>query len=242
MRGPHIWLLGVLLAASTTMSLALAQSRPANTRPNTAPPARPNTPPPARPKQPGMTAEREAAVLTFVRNYHPELADLLTPLKTTSRRDYERAIVELFRTSERLAQIEEKHPERHALELELWKAQSRVQLLAARLTMNDGAELRQRLREALERQLEVRKQLLVLERDRLRQRLEKLDDQILSLQEDQPRLVEQQIKALTRQTGMPAAAKDPKKGELKKGDPKKQRDKPAAPNGKASPPGDQQST
>jgi len=81
----------------------------------------------------GFTPEREAAALTFVRAHHPELAELLDRLKTRRPQEYQKAIRELFRASERLAQSQEQAPQRYEMELSEWKLQSRVQLLVARM-------------------------------------------------------------------------------------------------------------
>src|SRR5687767_13810045 len=56
---------------------------------------------------PGITPEREAAVMTFVKHHHAELAELLIHLKENAPKEYERAVRDLFRTSERLAQVQE---------------------------------------------------------------------------------------------------------------------------------------
>src|SRR6478736_3014044 len=55
-----------------------------------------------------VTPEREAAAMAFVKQHHPELADLLTMLKAGNQKEYEKAVRELYRTSERLAQIQER--------------------------------------------------------------------------------------------------------------------------------------
>src|SRR5947207_8298247 len=83
-----------------------------------------------------VTPEREAAVMTFVQRNHAELADLLTSLKTSQPQEYEGAIKEIFRTIERLAVIQERDPRQYELEVVAWTAQSRVQLLAAKLKMS----------------------------------------------------------------------------------------------------------
>src|SRR5437667_2174995 len=96
-----------------------------------------------------VTPEREAAVLTFVQRNHAELADLLAALKTNEPEQYERAIRDIFRTTERLAQIQERDPLQYELEIAAWTSQSRVELLAAKLKMGPSDDLIKQLREAL---------------------------------------------------------------------------------------------
>lgn len=128
-------------------------------------------------KLPGFTLEREAAALSFVRQHHPELADLLAQLKASNRKEYQRAVHELFRTSERLAQIRERGDTlKYDLDLEAWKLDSRIRLLAARMSMSEDnevlhAELKQLLLDRTD--LHLKQQLL--DRERLAVRLEKLD-------------------------------------------------------------------
>ena len=66
--------------------------------------------------QPPITPEREAAVMAFVRQHHAELGELLVRLKDTNSQEFERAIRDLSRTSERLAQIRKNDADRFELE------------------------------------------------------------------------------------------------------------------------------
>ncbi len=87
-----------------------------------------------------ITPEREAAVNTFVSLHHAELESLLKKLKTSNPKQYDKAVRELYLTSERLAQLHESEPQRYELELQAWQVQSRVQLLTAKITMSPDAE------------------------------------------------------------------------------------------------------
>jgi hypothetical protein len=131
-----------------------------------------------------VTPERQAAAETFAGLHHPELAELLARLKTGRQKDYNNAVRELFRESERLAKLKGRDPERYALELEIWKVASRIQLTAARLAMDDSPELRAALLSLLESKLALRTQLLQSDRDRAAARLEKLDAELASLRAD----------------------------------------------------------
>lgn len=126
----------------------------------------------------GFTPAREAAALTFVRTHHPELAALLEQLKLNNFSDYQAAIRDLFRTSERLAHAQEHRPERYELELQEWKLSSRIQLLAARLTMGKSQAVEDELRSLLSEHSAVRLELLTIERSRVTGRLAELDAKI----------------------------------------------------------------
>jgi hypothetical protein len=131
-----------------------------------------------------MPPEREAAALTFARLHHPELAELLVQLKKNRPAEYQRALRDLFQASERLARIEEKSPERYELTLEAWKLESRSRLLAARMTMSDDPALEAELKATLLQLVDVRVRELKLERERIAQRVEKIDEMISAIEAD----------------------------------------------------------
>jgi|GEM_PF-2508194 len=158
-----------------------------------------------------ITPEREAAALEFAARHHPELAELIGSLKQGNPREYQRAIRELFRTSERMASIHERDPERYAMEIEAWKINSRLRLLAARLTMTSDPELEAELRELLARQLDVRLALLTYERNRTEERLQQLNQTIETVQRSRERQLERSYQQLLRSIGesRPASRKLP---------------------------------
>jgi hypothetical protein len=165
-----------------------------------APPSKPADPPKAvKPaQQPPLTPEREAAAITFVRQHHAELVDLLNQLKETKPAEYQAAIRELFQTSERLAQLREQDPQRYELELDVWKTKSRIQLLAARSTMSGDHSLEDQLRSVLKEQADIRLRLMKLERDRVADRLSKLDKGIEQYQQNETSQVQRQFDALMK--------------------------------------------
>jgi hypothetical protein len=154
-----------------------------------------------------VTPEREAAVLTFVQRNHAELAELLAALKTNEPEQYERAIRDIFRTTERLAQIQERDPLQYELEIVAWTAQSRVELLAAKLKMESSDELVKQLREALKTQNEARVALLKHERQKFADRLNKLDAEIARFESNRDDVINRQVKVLVRSSGEGRPAK-----------------------------------
>jgi hypothetical protein len=157
-----------------------------------------------RARQVTITPEREAAVISFVERNHPELAGLLAHLKTNQPKEYDRALRDLFRVTERLALILERDERQYELEIQVWKAQSRAQLLVARLKMTDPDsadrnELKKQLREVLAEQLQARLGVLRLERERVAGRLEKLDEEIRRMESDSEKVIDMHVKNLTNQ-------------------------------------------
>jgi hypothetical protein len=150
---------------------------------------------------PAFTLEREAAALTFVSRHHPDLAQLLGQLKSSQPDQYERAIRELFRTSENLAQLQEREPQRYEFELESWRLNSRIQVLAARLTMGTDAEIESQLRQALQAQADLRIQQQQQVRDRMAERLTQADRDLDSARRDREAKVERDYQKVLQSVG-----------------------------------------
>ncbi len=145
-----------------------------------------------------VTPEREAAVMTFVNRNHAELAQLLDHLKANQPKEYDRAIRELFRTTERLTQIHDRDRTQYDLELRLWKTQSRIQLLTAQLQMGDTEDLRRELQVLLGEQIDNRSALLRHDRQKAAARLERIDDDLKRLETDRQKMIDRQLQSLTR--------------------------------------------
>jgi len=145
-----------------------------------------------------VTPEREAAVLTFVQRNHSELAELLGYLKTSQPEEYEGAIREIFRTTERLALVQERDPLQYELEIVSWTAQSRVQLLAAKLKMESNDELLKQLRVALQSQNDAKLALLKHERQKAEDRVGKLSSEIARFEKDREKVIDRRLQLLTQ--------------------------------------------
>jgi hypothetical protein len=122
--------------------------------------------------------ERESAALAFVGEHHPELHGLLQQLKSDNPKQYQQAILDLYRASQRLSDRKEKDPVRYELELKAWKLDSQARLLAAKLAMDANPELEEQLKTALLQREDVRVGLLELDRTRTAGRLEQLDREL----------------------------------------------------------------
>ncbi len=185
------WVLGTLFTAlAVLMAPVAAQDAPSKTGQQKVVP---------RGKRlPGVTPEREAAVLAFVGQHHPELTRLLTYLQTHQPRQYQRAVRELAMTVERLAQIHERDMDRYDRELQIWKTKSQIDLLTAKWQMQPSDALKTQLRTALTAQARAQHELLLTERERLRLRLQKLDAQIGQFDAGLEASVEARLQELTK--------------------------------------------
>jgi hypothetical protein len=143
-------------------------------------------------------AQREAVALALVREHHGELIELLDHLKSQKHKAYLQAIQELWRASERLATVRQRDPERYDLELRAWKIDSRIRLLAAKLSMEQDPELEPQLKEALSERADVRLQLKSFVRDRVKSHLETMNTEIDKLTSEREQQLQQAFDKLVR--------------------------------------------
>ena len=136
-----------------------------------------------------------------MRENHPELAALLEQLKPMKPAEYERAVRELAQVSRSLAAIKARNPQGYELGLDVWKAKSRVELLAAKLASASGPspELESQLRRAVEDQLdgEIRQQT-VRDATRLEERLKKLKENLDRLESRRDSIIESRYQAFVK--------------------------------------------
>lgn len=151
-----------------------------------------------KPTPMNVTPEREAAVRTFVELNHAELADLLAHLKANQPKEYERAVRELHRVTERLAGIQERDPTQYDLEVKFWTAQSRVQLFTAKLRMGTSEDIKDQLREALGAQAEAKVALLKHDRSKIAERLSRVERDIAQFENEREKVIEKQLELLVR--------------------------------------------
>ena len=193
------------LADSASGAPAIAQNEKPERKGNAAPGKDPKADKAPRDRKnmpPGLTPEREAAAMTFVRQHHAELVDLLRYLKDEEPQAYRQAVLDLFRASERLAQAQERDYERYELELAIWKTESRIELLAARVKMAgrdspEGQALLSQLARQLEDRHDLKMQRLALDRQRILERLERIEKQLESMEANRASAIERELTRLT---------------------------------------------
>lgn len=131
---------------------------------------------------PALTAAQQQRAVAFAEAHHPELAGLLNRLRQNGRAEYRAALRELLQDAERLGRLQERMPERYERELEAWKLDSRIKLLAARLTMSDDPEAEAQLKQLVRERIDVRIAQLKSDRERLQTRLQRVDESINRLE------------------------------------------------------------
>ena len=123
-------------------------------------------------------AMHEGQALAFAREHHAELAGLLESLKYTNRREYDRGIQELFRTSDRLAKLKEKSSDLYLAELKAWQLDSQIRLMQARMSMSEDPQLEVEIRDLLKQRVALRLSRLRDDRAKAERTLQQLDRRI----------------------------------------------------------------
>lgn len=174
---------GVVLALTSALAVhAFADDKPTKSEKKSAAAQKEKTPAKKTANESAsaepIPPKREAAAIQLAQQHHPELALLLNSLKASHPDQYAKALRELDKTCERLEKARENDADRAAIMLREWQLDSRVRLLAARLTMSTSEELETELRQALADRHDVRLQLLTYDREKSKSRLQKMDEQI----------------------------------------------------------------
>lgn len=146
-----------------------------------------------------VTPEREAAALKFVELHHKELLRILQSLQSVDADQYERAIEDIFRSSEKLARMKSRSAERYEYELELWKIKSRRNLLIASLPMVADYEQAMRdIQKTIFHELEIQNQLLQYEAQMTRKRLNRIEETLKRQQDNFDTNVDRQLQRIRK--------------------------------------------
>ncbi len=141
--------------------------------------------------------ETEKAVLAFVAEHQPQLAELLNFMKKKKSKDYNEAMRESHKVRDRLLSIKDRDPEMYSVELAIWKNAAEIRLLAASVSVKSnrlGPEERTRLEELIKRENELNIQRLNLEKARIESRLSQLNQQISRRQEQADAVIGKSLK------------------------------------------------
>lgn len=149
---------------------------------------------------PRFTEAREAAALFFVRKHVPEMLPLLDQLKKTDSSKYEREISYVFHVTELLADLRD-NPARHDLELQIWIAQNKAQVLVARLVTLASPQREKslmQLKGLAERLVQLDVQVLELKERQLKQQLSEVRADLSQLRQQQDQQIQARLQQLLR--------------------------------------------
>lgn len=158
-----------------------------------------------------LTPKREKEVLAFARSHHPELAELIERLKKHRPREYRRAVRDLDSTLSRLERFKNRDSVRYRLTLERWEVDSRIRLLAARVSIKGNDEDQTELKSLLKQRLDLQLELLQHEKKSAEKRLLKLENSITDIEQNGDRLIESELKRINRNLKKTRSPKNNKK-------------------------------
>lgn len=145
-----------------------------------------------------LSNEQKLAALEFAKVNHPQLATLIRKLEKRDAVEYQKALIDLSRTSEKLERVKSRDAERYEVELNLWKLDSRIRLLAARMASDERSSLEKELRTLLEQRTDLRLEQLQMDRERLAGRIDRIDGQIDQLSTERGALVDKEVDRLRK--------------------------------------------
>jgi hypothetical protein len=148
---------------------------------------------------------RKDALLEFAGSQDEQLAKLLRRLEQQRPQQFREALLNLARDEERLNNLQARDRERYELELQQWKNNQRLQIVAARLALGgDEAGGRVQLEKLLQARQDVRRQILELEVRRAEERVTRAQEQLHRFEEtktaDLKRQAEQLLARVKRGT------------------------------------------
>ncbi|QDV16201.1 hypothetical protein Pan153_08220 [Gimesia panareensis] len=158
-----------------------------------------------------LSPKREKAALDFARSHHPELAELIERLKKHRPREYRRAIRDLDTTLSRLERFKNRDSDRYRLTLERWEVDSRIRLLAARVSIKGSDEDQAELKSLLKQRVDLQLELLQTEKKSAEKRLQKLEKSISEMEQNRDRLVDAELKRINRSVKKPKSKTTNKK-------------------------------
>jgi len=142
--------------------------------------------------------QREEQALDFARQHHPELEEVILRLREMDEKQYVKVIREIWRVSDRLAGFKGRNKELYEIQLSLWKARSNATLAAAKLQLDPTNEdLKEQLRLALENKFEANRAALKWELAKARERVEKLERSLKTLEASGSKTIQRELKRLS---------------------------------------------
>jgi hypothetical protein len=145
-----------------------------------------------------IESEIESGAWGFVMTHHPELGEVLSRLKTMHPKQYEKAIQQIAVSAERINRFMKTDKVLGEMELNDWKYESQVKLLAAKISLMgpEQAIVEEELAKTVRKQLENRIKINELQRERAALRLKMLDEQTAKLSKNLDEDVERRVKNL----------------------------------------------
>ncbi|MCA9017524.1 MAG: hypothetical protein KDA77_19530, partial [Planctomycetaceae bacterium] len=145
-----------------------------------------------------IDAQREKQAIDFAKSHHPELAELIQRLKKHKPREYKRAIRDLDTTLAKLERFKKRDTERYRLTLERWEIDSRIRLLAARVSVMGSSEDESELKSLIKQRVDLQLEILKQDKQQAENRIQKLEKSISEIEQNREKLVDAEFIKLKR--------------------------------------------
>ena len=163
-----------------------------------------------KPARPLVSNERRTELTQFVEAHHPELQPLLNSLRENRPSYYESALQTLDRQVEKLQKLQRKSPERYEKSLGQWIAKSKIKLLSAQLATKQTADekiaIREKLKQLIEKQHDLRVEQLAEDIAQTKSRLEQYETKMADLNANRDNEVKKKLDAIIRKAERISAA------------------------------------
>lgn len=151
----------------------------------------------------GISPKREKLAIEFANLHHAELAKLIQRLKKHKPREYKRAIRDLDITLNKLERFKKRDSERYRLTLERWKVDSRIRLLAARVSVRGGSSDKSELKTLLKKRVDLKLALLKNDRQLAEKRIEKINKSISEIENNRDKVIDAEFIKINRSIRKP---------------------------------------
>lgn len=162
-----------------------------------------------------MSEERLKELTEFVKEHHAELLAPMDWLKKKRPVQYQSVLRSMDRTVVRLQAWKERDEKKYEFGLKQWKLRSRVQLLSAKLAIQDTPKLRKELTQLIGKDVDLRVEQLKREAEQMRARLKKLDKQIETMTSKRKDEVARQMELVIKSADKAKAARQKAKKQVK---------------------------
>lgn len=161
-----------------------------------------------------ITPQRKTELRKFVRENMPELAKLMSVLNERNPAQFQRLLVSLNQTYQKLQGLKKSGNEAHyAAVLENWKLDTRIKMLSAQMSFREMPNAENRLERLIVSQVDNRKEIIRQEKAKLEARIKKLESNLSRLENDPSGEVERRLKAALKSSENMRAMREASKNE-----------------------------
>lgn len=179
--------------------------------------------------QPNVSNSRRKELMAFFKTHHPELQRLVSQLQKSRPVQYQATLRSLDREVKSLQSLKSRSPERYKKSLQIWKVSTDIRVQTAQLARKQNPKeknkIRGKLKSLIAKQHDLKVEQLRVDFEWQKKRMEKLQKQLSSMEEDRDNLIARKMESLNK-SAQRISAQHKKAAEAKKKQPKPEKKKP----------------